>query len=87
MRLVDNLDHTVLQMMTNFTTTLGDLGTFVSNIETLREQIGWVGVIPGDNVNPVTFTANEILFENTDGTFTRIVRLAVLTTSAVCMEQ
>jgi len=73
MRLVDNLDHTVLQMMTNFTTTLGDLGTFVSNIETLRGQIGWVGVIPGDNVNPVTFTANEILFENTDGTFTRIV--------------
>src|SRR6185436_4931083 len=73
MRLVDNLDHTVLQTMTNFTTTLGDLGAFVSNIETLRGQIGWLGVIPGDDVNPVTFTANEILFENTDGTFTRIV--------------
>src|SRR6185369_9850315 len=68
-----HLDHTVLQTMTNFTTTLGDLGAFVSNIETLRGQIGWLGVIPGDDVNPVTFTANEILFENTDGTFTRIV--------------
>jgi hypothetical protein len=75
MRLVDNLDHTVLQMMTNFSTTLGDLGTFVSNIE----NTAWANRLgrrhSRDNVNPVTFTANEILFENTDGTFTRIVGL------------
>jgi Ca2+-binding RTX toxin-like protein len=72
MNLVDNLDHTVLQSMTNLTTTLGDLGAFVSNIETLRGEISWHSVIASDNVHPFIFTSTEIKFANTDGTFTDI---------------
>ena len=73
MSLVDDLDHTVLQRMTGFTTTLGQLGTFVHNAETLRAQIAWTDVINTDHGQPLLFTANEIKFLNADGTFTDIL--------------
>ena len=73
MSLVDNLDHTVLQTMTNVTTTLGQLGAFVAHVESLQSTLPWFDVLPGDNVKPLVFSATEIKFANTDGTFTDVL--------------
>ena len=72
MSLVVNSDHTTLQTMTNITTTLGDLGAFISNVEALRGEIPWLGAIPAQ-IDPLLFSATEIKFANTDGTFTDIL--------------
>jgi hypothetical protein len=73
MSLVVNSDQTVLQTITNFTTSLGDLGTFMGQVLTLRNQISWVNVIPQQDVQPILFTSTDVRLANTDGTITEVI--------------
>ncbi len=73
MSLVDNLDHTVMQTVTGETTSLADLGGFVSELETIRSGITWSSVLNYDSNGPISFSATDIRLANTDGTFTDLI--------------
>ena len=58
--------------MTNISTTLGAVGSLVSDAESFRAKISWFNVVSTNNGDPLVFTASEIKFVNLDGTFTDI---------------
>ena len=70
MNLVNNLDHTVMQTITNMTSSLASLGSFISQAESIHSQIPWANVIDQNQGEPIVFTATDIVLPNTDGTFT-----------------
>jgi VCBS repeat-containing protein len=72
MSLVVNGDQTVLQAMTDISTTLADVGGFLSEVKALRSQITWIGVVT-TAAAPILFAPTAIRFVNTDNTFTEIL--------------
>ena len=71
--LILNADSTVFQRITDVVVTMADIGAFVFQINALRNQIGWFGVIDQSAANsPQVFTDTSIVYANTDGTFTVI---------------
>ena len=71
MNLVNNLDHTVLQTVTGLSSsTLADLGSFISQAESIHSQITWANTINQNNNGPISFSATDIRISDIDGTFT-----------------
>src|SRR5262245_12094741 len=68
-QLVDNSDQSVLQTVTGFTTTFAQLGTFIDQVVTLKNQVPWVN--PAGS--PINFTSTQIRLPNQDGTFTDVI--------------
>jgi Ca2+-binding RTX toxin-like protein len=73
MSLVDIVDHTVLQTMTGLTTSLGDLGNFISQAKLIQGEITWSGLIDTHANGPISFSTTDVHLANTDGTFTDFI--------------
>ena len=71
MRLEAISNSTVLQTMTGLDVGLGDLGSLINTVDSLRDQITWFNVVSGDAF--VSFSPTQILLQNTDGTFTEAI--------------
>jgi hypothetical protein len=69
---VDNLGHT-LEKITGVAISPGDFGAFIARIESIQDKIAWSSLIDTNNNGPASFSATDIHFANTDGTFTDII--------------
>jgi len=57
-----------LTTLTNVFIGLGDVGNFLKDVSDFRDSISWAALV----AELVTFAPTEIVFENADGTFTRL---------------
>jgi Ca2+-binding RTX toxin-like protein len=67
--LVLNGGSTTLQTLTNVAIGFGDIGNFLDQVMSLRDQITWSNVVDQEP-EAVIFTPTQIRLLNTDGTFT-----------------
>ena len=70
--LVVNDGSITLQTLTNVTIGFGEIGNFLEQVMSLRDQITWSNVVD-QKPEPVIFTPTQIRLLNTDGTFTNAI--------------